>query len=67
VLDVNVLIAALLARNGARGRLLLRWLAGDCELIVSENLLAELSRALSYKKVRPMRRHGGGIPLKARP
>jgi putative PIN family toxin of toxin-antitoxin system len=52
VLDVNVLIAALLARDGAPARLLLRWLAGDFELIVSDKLLAELSRALSYPRVR---------------
>jgi putative PIN family toxin of toxin-antitoxin system len=52
VLDVNVLIAALLARDGAPARLLLRWLAGDFELIVADKLLAELSRALSYAKVR---------------
>jgi putative PIN family toxin of toxin-antitoxin system len=52
VLDVNVHIAALLARDGAPARLLLRWLAGDFELIVSDKLLAELSRALKYPKVR---------------
>jgi putative PIN family toxin of toxin-antitoxin system len=51
VLDVNVLIAALLARDGAPARLLLRWLAGDFELIISDRLLSELSRALSYTKL----------------
>lgn len=52
VLDVNVLVAALLARNGSPARLLVRWLAGDFELIVSDKLLGELKRALSYPKVR---------------
>ena len=52
VLDVNVLIAALLARDSAPARLLLRWLAGDFELIISERLVSELKRALSYPKVR---------------
>lgn len=52
MLDVNVLVAALLSRDGAPARLLLRWLAGDFELIVSENLLAELRRSLSYAKLR---------------
>jgi putative PIN family toxin of toxin-antitoxin system len=52
VLDVNVLIAALLARDGAPARLLLRWLAGDLELIISDKLLSELGRALSYPKLR---------------
>jgi putative PIN family toxin of toxin-antitoxin system len=52
VLDVNVLITALLSRESASARLLLRWLAGDFELIVSDKLISELTRALSYAKVR---------------
>jgi putative PIN family toxin of toxin-antitoxin system len=52
VLDVNVLIAALLAPDGAPARLLLRWLAGDFELVISDKGLSELRRALSYPKVR---------------
>jgi putative PIN family toxin of toxin-antitoxin system len=52
VLDVNVLISGLLARDGASARLIRRWLKGDFELVVSERLLAELSRALAYPKVR---------------
>lgn len=52
VLDVNVLIAALLARESAPARLLLRWLAGHFELIISDKLMSELTRALSYPKVR---------------
>lgn len=52
VLDPNVLIAALLSRTGAPVHLLSRWLGGECELVVSETLLAELERALWYPKVR---------------
>ena len=52
VLDLNVLIASLLAPSGAPAQLLLRWLAGDFELIVSDKLMAELSRALAHSKVR---------------
>ena len=52
VLDVNVLIAALLARDGAPARLLLRWLAGDFELIMSDKVVSELRRALSYPRLR---------------
>ena len=52
MLDVNVLIAALLARDGAPAHLMMRWLAGDFELIISDKLISELSRALSYAKVR---------------
>jgi uncharacterized protein len=52
VLDPNILIAALLSRAGAPGRLVGRWLAGEFELIVSEALLGELERALAYPKLR---------------
>jgi putative PIN family toxin of toxin-antitoxin system len=52
VLDVNVLIAALLTRDGAPARLLLRWLAGDFELITSEKVLSELRGALLYPRLR---------------
>jgi uncharacterized protein len=52
VLDVNVLASALLSRAGAPGRLIAMWLGGAFELVVSEELLAELSRALAYPKLR---------------
>lgn len=52
VLDPNILIAALLSRGGAPAQLVGRWLAGGFELIVSEALLAELERALAYRKLR---------------
>lgn len=52
VLDPNVLISALLAPTGAPAALLRRWLDGEFELIVSEQLLDELGRALGYPKLR---------------
>ncbi|MGH2970901.1 MAG: putative toxin-antitoxin system toxin component, PIN family [Gaiellaceae bacterium] len=52
VLDPNVLIAALLSRTGPPAVLVTRWLAGEFELVVSDKLLAELSRALAYPKIR---------------
>jgi len=52
VLDPNVLISALLSRKGAPAQVLLRWLAGEFELIVSRELLDELARALDYPKLR---------------
>lgn len=52
VFDVNVFISALLAPTGAPARLILRWLAGDFELVVSDGLLSELARALAYPKLR---------------
>lgn len=51
VLDTNVLISALISRLGAPAALVLRWLDGEFELVVSEQLLAELSRALVYPKL----------------
>jgi len=49
---VNVFISALLAPTGAPARLIVRWLAGDFELIASKQLLSELARALAYPKLR---------------
>jgi putative PIN family toxin of toxin-antitoxin system len=52
VLDVNVLISALLSRDGSSGRLIALWLDGAFELVVSDALLAELHRALRYRRLR---------------
>ena len=52
VLDVNVLVSALLSRGGAPGRLVALWLEGAFELVVSEQLLAELAQAPAYPKLR---------------
>jgi uncharacterized protein len=52
VLDVNVLISALLSGSGPPGRLIALWFEGAFELVVSEELLAELGRALAYPKLR---------------
>jgi putative PIN family toxin of toxin-antitoxin system len=52
VLDVNVLTSALLSRTGTPARLLLAWQEGRFELVVSPGLLAELTRALAYPKLR---------------
>lgn len=62
VLDPNVLIAALLSPTGAPAQLLSRWLAGDFELVVSDQLLKELRRALGYPK---LRRHIGANDAEA--
>src|SRR5205085_8505809 len=51
-LDPNVLISALLSRGGPPARVLRAWLDGAFELIVSDKLLRELERALSYPKLR---------------
>lgn len=52
VLDPNVLISALLSPTGAPAALLRRWLDGEFDLVVSEQLIDELSRAFAYPKLR---------------
>jgi putative PIN family toxin of toxin-antitoxin system len=51
VLDPHVLISAVLSRVGAPAQIVVRWLAGEFELVVSPLLLAELERALAYPKL----------------
>lgn len=51
VLDVNVLVSALLSKSGPPARLVVHWLEGTFELVVSNSLLAELERTLAYPKV----------------
>ncbi|MHB8295404.1 MAG: putative toxin-antitoxin system toxin component, PIN family [Acidimicrobiales bacterium] len=52
VLDPNVLISALLSRNGSPAELVRAWFDGGFELVVSPLLLGELERALGYWKLR---------------
>lgn len=52
VVDVNVIISALLSRDGSPATVLRAWQEGRFELIVSPLLLAELERALGYPKLR---------------
>lgn len=52
VLDPNVLISAVLSREGSPAAVLRQWLRGEFETIVSPLLLAELERALAYPKLR---------------
>jgi putative PIN family toxin of toxin-antitoxin system len=54
VLDVNVLVSALLSRHGAPARLITHWLEGGFELVVSEELLAELTRTLGYPRLKEL-------------
>jgi len=66
VIDPNVLISALLSRDGAPAQILRAWLSGAFELIVSPLLLNELRRALGYPKLRkriPQAEAGGFLAL----
>ncbi|MGH8926773.1 MAG: putative toxin-antitoxin system toxin component, PIN family [Acidimicrobiia bacterium] len=50
VVDPNVIISAMLSREGSPAVVLRGWLRGEFEMIVSPLLLAELERALDYPK-----------------
>lgn len=52
VLDSNVIISALISREGPPARLFELWRAGDFEIVCSPLLLKELSLALSRPKLR---------------
>jgi putative PIN family toxin of toxin-antitoxin system len=51
VLDVNVLVSAQLSPEGAPARILVAWLNGAFELVVSPKLMSELERVLAYSKI----------------
>jgi putative PIN family toxin of toxin-antitoxin system len=51
ILDPNVVISALLSRDGTPAKVVRAWLEGRFELIASPLLLEELARALSYPKI----------------
>jgi uncharacterized protein len=52
VFDANVLISAMLTPGGGPGELVVRWLGGEFELVVSERLIAELAGAMSRPRLR---------------
>ncbi len=52
VVDVNVLISAALSARGPSAEILRSHRDGAFELVVSELLIAELTRALAYPKLR---------------
>ena len=52
VVDVNVLISAALSARGPSAEILRYSREGEFELVVSELLIAELTRALAYPKIR---------------
>ena len=51
ILDPNVIISALLSRDGTPARVLRAWLEGRFDLIASPLLREELERALAYPKL----------------
>ena len=47
-----MLVSALIKPGGAPAELILRWLEGEFELVVSDQLLGELTRVLAYPRLR---------------
>jgi len=52
VVDTNVLISALLSANKSPGKIVALWRAGELELVVSPEMIAEVRRVLGYEKIR---------------
>jgi predicted nucleic acid-binding protein len=52
VLDVSVLVSGVLSAKGASAEILRASRDGEFELVVSEMLLAELTRTLAYPRLR---------------
>ncbi len=55
VLDTNVVISAMLIRDGIEDRILRAWQRGAFDLVLSPQILDEMGRALSYEKFRKAR------------
>lgn len=51
VVDVNVILSGLIRADGPPGQILERWDLGEFELLVSNALLRELNRVLTYPKI----------------
>lgn len=51
VVDTNVLVSALLSPSGAPAKVLRHWEAEAFESVVSEEILAEYARVLSYPRI----------------
>lgn len=51
VLDANVFVSALLSKQGAPRQIIAHWREEMFELLLSEELLAELERVLRYPKI----------------
>jgi len=52
VLDTNVLVSGLMLPDSVPGRIVAAWRAAQFELAMSEPLLDEIGRVLSYPKIR---------------
>lgn len=53
VLDPNILVSALIARDGPPGRIVRAWSEGAFEMVISPRLIAELTEVLARPKFKP--------------
>lgn len=60
VLDTNVLVSAFVSGKGAPAQILARCQAGELELLISPDSLAELRRVLTYPSLRKRFRYSDG-------
>jgi len=58
VLDTNVLVSGLMLPDSVPGRIVAAWRAAQFDLAMSEPLLDEIGRVLSYPKIRRRLRWG---------
>ena len=59
VLDTNVLVSGLMLPDSVPGRIVAAWRGAQFELAMSEPLLDEIGRVLSYSKIQRRLRWGG--------
>ena len=59
VLDTNVLVSGLMLPDSIPGRIVAAWRGAQFELAMSEPLLDEIGRVLSYSKIQGRLRWGG--------
>ncbi|MCB0047243.1 MAG: putative toxin-antitoxin system toxin component, PIN family [Caldilineaceae bacterium] len=51
VVDTNVLISSLLKKDGTPSQIVSLWRSGGLTLVISPEIIAEISRVLSYEKI----------------
>ena len=55
VLDANIYISALISTTGSPDKIIARWEQGDFEVLITQEIIDELSRVLRYPRI--MKRH----------
>jgi len=51
VLDANIYISSLISSKGNPARIDARWLAGEFEVVVSQEIIAEILRVTGYERI----------------